>query len=47
MSDKCKKGGWGAWEKVDWKVGDWVWENVEKCKKWKNVKNEKVEKCEK
>jgi hypothetical protein len=27
--DKCKKGGWGAWEKIDWKTGDWVWEKLD------------------
>jgi len=37
--DKCKKGGWGAWEKLDWKTGDWVWEKI-MCGEERKVKND-------
>lgn len=34
----------GCVGKIDWKVGDWVWEKMEneKMKKWKNGKNMKL-----
>ena len=40
--DLCRKGGWGSWEKLDWKDNDQDWEKVfgNNFKKPKNKQKE-------